>query len=252
MRPYLKGFLFDRLGLKFIYLILINLRYGLKIPLNANGDGIHILREVFTKKVYSRYFPAGEKAVIVDIGAHYGFFALYASVNTLPGSRIIAIEPSPLSVSIMENNLKTSNANITIVNAAVSDQDGSGYLSLENPQNNSMLNGKPEQEGTLQFIEVRTLSLSTLLRMKHIEKVDFLKMDCEGGEYKIIMGMEDCDLEKIKVISMEIHDRKVDGYEPQIIIERLQSAGFLLATPRPEFKPGFNQVIDFVRVPNNV
>jgi len=247
MRSYLKRIIFDRLGAKYIYLILINIKHGLRLPLKANSDGIHILREVFTKKVYNRYFPEGRKAVIVDIGAHYGFFSLYACLNTMAGSRIIAIEPSPHNVGIMENNLQASCTNITIVKAAVSDQDGIGYLSLENPQNHSLYNGRPSKAGTPQYIEVRTLSLSSLLRMEQIEKVDFLKMDCEGGEYRIIMGMEDCDLEKIEVISMELHDRTKEGYTPEMIIERLSHAGLHPANPRPEFKAGFNHVLDFIR-----
>ena len=41
---------------------------------------------------------------------------------------------------------------------------------------------------------------------KSIEKIDFLKIDCEGINWKVLKGIKDEDWKKIKSCVIEVHD----------------------------------------------
>jgi hypothetical protein len=60
----------------------------------------------------------------------------------------------------------------------------------------------------------------------NIDKIDFLKIDCEGAEYEIIAQSSDDSLMKASIISMEFHDMKNVDQTAQTLINRLTSLGF--------------------------
>jgi hypothetical protein len=60
----------------------------------------------------------------------------------------------------------------------------------------------------------------------NIDKIDFLKIDCEGAEYEIIAQSSDDSLKKASIISMEFHDMKNVNQTAQTLISRLTSLGF--------------------------
>jgi hypothetical protein len=54
-------------------------------------------------------------------------------------------------------------------------------------------------------ITIRTMTLAGFLAEKGITKVDYLKIDCEGGEYDILFTADDDVFSKISKIGMECH-----------------------------------------------
>jgi hypothetical protein len=113
---------------------------------------------------------------VVDIGANVGAFCLRAAQLS---SRILAVEP--VTTDLLKANIRLNAADVTVVEGALGD-------------------------GSLQEIcwdECRVLSptypLQRLIQMAG--GCDFLKCDCEGGEWKIRPG----DLAGIRRIEMELH-----------------------------------------------
>ena len=51
-------------------------------------------------------------------------------------------------------------------------------------------------------------------------------MDCEGAEYDILLNTPAEVLRQSKVISMEFHDLREQGYAPQQLVSHLEAAGF--------------------------
>ena len=87
----------------------------LKLDYEINRDSVTILKEIFFERVYSDYFPFYSKSIVVDIGAHKGYFSLFAHNNLKPDSKIIAYEPIIENYSIMLKNLDANNVkNISI------------------------------------------------------------------------------------------------------------------------------------------
>lgn len=68
--------------------------------------------------------------------------------------------------------------------------------------------------GAKQTIQCPLVSVSAIMREQHLEQVDFLKIDVERGELRVLEGISDADWPKIKQLAMEIHD--TDGRLQQI------------------------------------
>jgi FkbM family methyltransferase len=62
---------------------------------------------------------------VFDIGAHRGFFSLLGSRVVGPRGEVVACEPNPSIIPILQSNLESNHAlNVTIVEAAATDRDG--------------------------------------------------------------------------------------------------------------------------------
>ena len=52
-------------------------------------------------------------------------------------------------------------------------------------------------------------NISHIVEEYSIEKIDLLKIDCEGAEYSALRGISDADWKKIRQVVVEVHD--IDG-----------------------------------------
>ena len=83
-------------------------------------------------------------------------------------------------------------------------------LYLYSPANNSIfreyetIKDKRIQESE----DFQVITLAQIIDQFELEKIDFLKIDCEGSEYDILYNLESSIYAKIKVISLEFHDFK--------------------------------------------
>lgn len=66
-------------------------------------------------------------------------------------------------------------------------------------------------------------TLSEVLRERRVARVDFLKVDVEGGELEVLRGIEPGDWPKIQALALEVHD--VD-HRLEKVSRMLASAGF--------------------------
>lgn len=160
--------------------------WGEKEP-HANFKEI-IMREIVTENVYEKYFHVEEGDVVVDIGASIGPFS-YSVVHKNP-SKIICLEPSEELFGTLERNMQGTQA--ICLNRGISRLDDS------------------EQESEYIFgqkaVNMKTISLKGIFEKLELERIDFLKTDCEGGEYDIFtLENEDIIREKVGKIVGEWH-----------------------------------------------
>jgi hypothetical protein len=83
--------------------------------------------------------------------------------------------------------------------------------------------GKGIGEG--ESVLVGKMCLASLFRKYRISRVDFLKMDCEGAEYDVLMACPKSALSKISRISMEFHNLDARRNGPALAAF-LEKAGF--------------------------
>ena len=114
-------------------------------------------------------------------------------------------------------------SNIKLENVAVSKIQGKALLHTNDMDeiSNSLYN----RNNKVEVQEVETTTLDNIFLKHKLEKIDFLKMDCEGAEYDIIMNASSSILDKIQKISAEIHEEIVP-YSKKDIIEKLEKHGF--------------------------
>jgi len=208
------------------YFYYINRKYNLNLSFQSNRNQINIFKEVFYHKVYDLGFPKGiENGVIVDIGAHYGYFSIYASKRLGNHSTVYAVEASKDNFFHLRQNIDASKVNnITAFQMGISGVTSDRMLYNAKSWNNSLFADYLDhmQEGDI----VICLSLADFFNAQKIQRVDFLKIDCEGAEHEILQHADKETLRKIKIISMEIHDMRHCGWSSDKTLDILMRAGF--------------------------
>ena len=122
-------------------------------------------REFFNNSQYEKYNSVKEGDVVVDIGASIGPF-LY-TIKDKNISKAVAVEPiSSYHDLILKNS---EGLPLTLHKNAIGDLDNQ-ILDLE---------WSSERE------QVKTISFKTIIKENNLDHINFLKLDCEGGEYSI-------------------------------------------------------------------
>lgn len=156
-----------------------------------------IEKEIFEENIYEKFFSVKENDIVMDIGANVGAFS-YSILHKNP-KHIYCIEPSTNLVSTIKNNLKGHSA--TIINCAVSN-DNSNTKELDDDVSIY------SHEGTY-----KTRTFKNILQGYNIDHIDFLKIDCEGGEYDVFVEENrDFLLNKVKYIVGEWHFNGIDNF----------------------------------------
>ena len=131
-----------------------------------------------------------EGMTVIDAGSYIGYYSILASKLVGSKGKVYAFEPSPESQMLLHKNIKLNNCdNVQVFEGAVTDKKGhiTYYVSTTNLSGSSIFT---KYSDPIDFqgvpIEVRTTSLDAIAGD---EKVDFIKMDIEGGEAQAIKGM---------------------------------------------------------------
>lgn len=181
---------------------IIMLRNNLKLLGSSITPLTVVVDETFILERYTPNFLKINKGdIVVDIGAHIGSFSIFASLQN--AQQIYAYEPDRSTYDILEKNILNNNIkNIKAINVAITDKIGKAKFFLsENNGGSSIFNNK---NGKL--IDVQSIKLDDIFKQNKINKIDFLKIDCEGSEGLIFMSTKDKTWNKINKISLEYHN----------------------------------------------
>ncbi|MFC5300294.1 FkbM family methyltransferase [Azospira restricta] len=123
---------------------------------------------------------------VIDVGANLGVYTLAAARAVGAGGHVYSIEPGAHPRKYLEASCETSGlGNVSIIPQAISDFDGHGYLKGDDSELASL--AEHVDEG----VEVETVAvarLDTLADRMGWDGVEFLKIDVEGGEHKVVTG----------------------------------------------------------------
>ena len=123
---------------------------------------------------------------VVDIGANYGLYALSLALTVGPSGRVWAVEPASATAVYLQQGIDANSfAHVTLVRKALSDREGTARLSVEA---NSELNSLGQGSGTGATEEVPLTTLDVLTAEAGWDRIDFLKLDAEGEEERIVAG----------------------------------------------------------------
>ncbi len=168
-------------------------------------------------------FKTADRMTIIDVGAHIGTFSALSSMK-FKQSKIIGIEPNPESMSIFRKNLEANNIkNVYPLEAALNSESGSVKLNLS--QENWLHSITNEFGGD--YIEVQSVTLKEIFKDHQVLQCDLLKMNCEGAEFKIILGLSLETLAKIKMILIQFHEDLVgSNFNRKLLISHLKKNNF--------------------------
>jgi FkbM family methyltransferase len=148
----------------------------------------------------------GEREIIVfDVGANRGLYSL-ATLDVLGGNaHVYSFEPSGGTFKELENNVGHVQ-NIKAFNFGFSDR--AEQLVLYSTKESNGLASVYGNNPLTEFEHQETISLHKLdiyCEEQNIQRIDFLKIDVEGHEYKVLLGARELLRSgKIKVIQFEI------------------------------------------------
>lgn len=186
---------------------LVNIR-GIDLTLedNLGSQSLDwILEDIIRKDCYaldSLALKAGD--VVVDIGAHVGTVSIYLA-KKYPGIRIYAYEPDAVNYQFLLRNLEINSvAHVVDARECAVSGDGQRVQIHHNPANtggSSMfaVRGAPRDA----VFTVSSVTLDYLFAKHGIKQCGFLKLDCEGAEYQILMNSS--VLPRVKAMGIEPH-----------------------------------------------
>ncbi len=190
-------------------------------------------------EIIRRWFRPG--SVFCDIGANIGNHSLFA-LKFLRAAQSILFEPNPAAIAILRSNLElnglTQRADFTNIGFGLSDAAASG-LAISAPGRNMGAGKLVEGDGTLQ-----TLRGDDALTGR---QVDFIKIDVEGMELRVLAGLKETLTRCRPLIFVEV-DRanlfefkswfRSNGYAVRARYKRYRTnENFLLEPVAPEPAP---------------
>ena len=147
-----------------------------------------MIKEIFEDRMYEKVYSVKKGDVVLDIGASVGPFT-YSILEKNP-QHVYCLEPSDDEFVFLSENLP--HQNVTLINKGISYTNSS-------IKSDSLF--RPNGDG-----KMKGITFNSLIKKYKIKHIDFLKTDCEGGEYHIFRD-ENIDflLNKVGCIVGEWH-----------------------------------------------
>ena len=151
-------------------------------------------------------FKIREDDTVIDIGAGKGgLFALYAA-NLAKNGKVYGFEPCKENFQKVVYHKKMNKMdNLVLVNKAISDKTEQAKLYFSNICVRHSLYKEMAEGGDGRYTLIDCVSLKEAFDQYEIKKCNFLKIDCEGAEYKILFGTPPEYFERIEKIALEYH-----------------------------------------------
>lgn len=179
---------------------------------------------------YSRYYPADYEAehvrffkqhiqqgqVVFDIGAQLGLMSKAFFDLTGSEGKVYAFEPTPATYDLLCQTIRLNQMGsvVTPIKQAVSDKRGKTHFYISDmplDPANSLVNY--DRQHSAREIEVELVSIDDFLSERQLQKVDFIKIDAEGAEYRVLLGATKT-LQKFKpVIHLALHPDALKNFD---------------------------------------
>lgn len=218
---------------------LLRLPNGLRVSHLGHRDVMASYDEVFIEEHYGRHgirFPDG--GIVFDVGANIGLFALYA-LQECPSTRVFAFEPIAPTYAVLQANLDRHAPSARHFNFGLSNRSETARFVLfpEAPglsgrfasadREKRIARALLEEQGSSrrsdwvlseedieellddryehQDFECELVSLSRMIDVTEVPRIDVLKIDTEGSEALVLGGIREEHWEKIKQVVIEVH-----------------------------------------------
>lgn len=121
-------------------------------------------------------------STVLDLGAHLGTCALLAAAR---GARVIAVEASPVNAACLEDSARDNELDVTVVRSAVGRERGTLRFVQRGPF------GHVADANDTDTIDVTSMTVPDVLAATGTDRVDLVKIDVEGHELDVFLGMAD-------------------------------------------------------------
>ena len=165
---------------------------------------------------------------VIDVGAHVGHHACFAARAAGATGRVLAIDPQPHNADQIARNASLNGlSNLITICAAAGQSNGFIRVPIQSDRDRSRLSILKRGPNDLDvLVEVPLRRLDELVEANGIVSPKLVKIDVEGYELEVLLGMGDrlMDCENIILEVLET----ADANRTDEIIRLLSSVGFTL------------------------
>jgi len=205
----IRPFCIDEQGLWF------KTKYGFSIYSNLKDRILELDVNASWEQMESSFIADNIKEgdVFVDVGANIGYFSMLAARQK--AAKVLAVEPVPGTYEMLNMNIKHNMLDNVIESfniALGSEKRTAKFVSSLGPKSH-MEYDVDNVHSDLPTIDVHVTTLDDLLKDRgKITRIDFIKVDIEGGEYGFLLGARKT-IEAFKpIILMEVEEHRLVKY----------------------------------------
>ncbi len=228
---------------------------GLGILTDLPGQVISSGEKRFLRRLAPQW---GSSPTILDVGAHHGDYARFVK-QLAPRATIYAFEPHPRTFAVLEK--QASRDGVIAVNRGCGDATGPVDLYDYADHSGSVhATVYPEvitslHRGRSESVRAQVIRLDEFIRERGIKHVELLKIDTEGHELKVLLGLREAlanhliDVVQFEFNSMNVMSRAFcrDFYAalPDFTFYRLVRDG---PVPMGEYWPVFCEIFAYQNI----
>jgi len=179
--------------------------HGLQARGHSHSD-YHVFHEIFGGEdsyKLGALLPLMRGGTVVEIGAHKGYFTVLAGSVA---ERVLVFEPEETNFRYLLKNVALNGQhNVTAVQEAIASENGTRTFSVSGITDARHTFFPSHYSGAGRQVEVRCTTLPDALRTHGVDVVDVLKLDCEGGEYDVVLGSSPASWDDVVRVVLEHH-----------------------------------------------
>jgi FkbM family methyltransferase len=179
------------------------LKDGVKFDVRSGGQDALVIGDVWVRQVHTPPdLRIRRHDIVVDVGAHIGIFSIFAAIQASRGT-VYAYEPESENFDLLEHNIRLNRSrNIKAFCFGLSGKSEKRKLFLSSRRKTAHGFYVDSEDS----VEIQCVTLKDVFDANGLAQIDFLKLDCEGAEYEILLGTPRDYLSRIRRISLEFHD----------------------------------------------
>jgi len=142
----------------------------------------------FNLDLFTKHYKILPGDIVVDVGAGCGDELCFFSKQVHQEGRVIAIEANPDCIRRIYKVAKIAGiGNATIIHCAVGSHEGTAKITTES--SDSISDRIIENENGIEGQNVNLTTMDDIFEELRLQKIDFLKINIEGGEIDLLKGL---------------------------------------------------------------
>lgn len=212
---------------------------GAPVKLRPGTQDDSLATDVFLKRHHlpPETVDATRPSTILDLGANVGITMAHMAA-LFPLARVVGVELDAANATLCSENVSPWRDRCEVVHAAVWVHDGTIKYELDERSEqsyrveDSVAEHRRSQSATAEHTSAPAVSLSTLIGRTGAEWIDYVKMDIEGAESRVLRENTEW-ASRVRSIKVEVHP----PYSVEECMTDLARLGFT-PTPIPKRRGG--------------
>jgi FkbM family methyltransferase len=186
----------------------------------------------------------GPGAVCLDVGAEYGLYTWALAGLVGPAGHVHAVEPQPGPSTFVDTARRVLQAgNVTVHRTALGDAAGGGVLAQPRRRllpvhgRAFLTTGASGLGSNAEFprhedVPVTVTTVDVLVGALDLERLDFVKVDIEGAEARLLAGARGTLAAFRPVLMLELEDRHLARFATTVarVVAGLEADGYVART----------------------